>query len=158
SWDVWRGGDDGFANEAAILWLTEDRDVTGTLYVIAELYAKQQTPQMLAQRVLAIDRSIPVDVGYEIIPNDYPLDGLIDSAAFSQTGATEFSRADQMNRLGCKWRPVEKGQGSRIAGVAEIHRRLALRKDGTPGLKIFRRCKNLIRVLPSLVVDPRNSE
>ena len=83
---------------------------------------------------------------------------MIDSAAFSDIGTGKSSRAETMNSLGCNWRPVEKGAGSVVAGLAAIHQALALRKDGTPGLRIFRTGKNLIRTLPQLVYDPKNPE
>jgi hypothetical protein len=49
-----------------------------------------------------------------------------------------------MNKLGCNWRPSEKGAGTRLAGKSAIHARLALRSDGSPGLLVFRSCHNLI--------------
>src|SRR5262249_24996255 len=85
------------------------------------------------------------------------LDGIIDSAAFSNNG--QGSRGDEMNRLGgCRWKPAEKGWNSRLAGISAIHQRLATRRDGTVGLKIFKTCRNLIRELPALVYDTRNQE
>jgi hypothetical protein len=81
---------------------------------------------------------------------DCPLDGEIDSASFADTGMGG-GRADQMNALGCRWSPCEKGPGSKLAGIAQIQARLALKKDGLPGLIVFNTCRNLIRTLPSLV-------
>jgi hypothetical protein len=51
---------------------------------------------MTAEVVRKTDRSIPVDLGGEIIDNDCPLDGVIDSASFADTGMGG-GRADQMN-------------------------------------------------------------
>jgi hypothetical protein len=108
--------------------------------------------------VLEIDRSIPISIGGgEIINNDMPLNGEIDSDSFADTGMGG-GRADQMNKLGCKWRPSEKGAGSRLAGISAIHARLALHSDGLPGLIVFQNCRNLIRTLPSLVYSGTNPE
>jgi hypothetical protein len=63
-----------------------------------------------------------------------------------------------MNKLGCRWTPSPKGAGSRIAGVSAVHQRLAFRKDGLPGLIVFRTCRNLIRTLPAMVYDRKNPE
>src|SRR5215831_9225144 len=105
--EIWRGADDGFANPAAVLWLAHD-EIYDRVYVVAELYRSGMTPEVFAAAVLKIDRSILVDIGRgEIIDNDMPLDGEIDSASFADTGMGG-GRADQMNRLGCKWRPSEK--------------------------------------------------
>jgi len=38
-------------------------------------------------------------------------------------------RADQMNKLGCRWRAAEKGAGSRLAGIAAIHARRFLERQ-----------------------------
>jgi hypothetical protein len=63
-----------------------------------------------------------------------------------------------MNKLGCRWTPSPKGAGSRIAGVSAVHQRLALKRDGSPGLVLFRNCRNLIRTLPAMVYDRKNPE
>ena len=137
-WPMWRGGDDGWSSEAAILWLTLDK-IHDRIYVVRELYRKQMTPEMMADAVLQIDR--------EFGPARY-LDGILDASSFVDIGTG--SRALQMNRMGCRWKPAEKAPGSRIAGASAIHARLALRTDGQPGLKVFRTCANLVRTLPAL--------
>jgi len=156
TWEVLRACDDGFRAPACVLWLAHDRDYSDTIYVVAELYATQQTPEMLAAAIRRIDFSLPIDIGGEVIENDCPLDGVIDSAAFCDSGMG--SRADEMNRLGCRWKPAEKGWNSRLAGISAIHQRLATRSDGTVGLKIFKNCVNLIRELPALTYDATNPE
>jgi hypothetical protein len=145
-----------FRAEAAVLWLCHDRDGTDTIYVVAELYGSGMTPEIMARNILAIDRSILIDCGDEIVANDAPVDSIIDSAAFSDSGMG--SRADEMIRLGVKWKPSEKGWNSRLAGISAIHQRLAIREDGTVGPKIFKNCRNLIRELPSLTYDLTNPE
>jgi len=106
----------------------------------------------------------PVDVAREVLSMDdflsgEPWSGVLDSAAWADTGASgDGSRGFQMNRLGCKWTPCEKGTGSIVAGLSAIHARLQLRADKTPGLKIFRTCRNLIRELTGLTYDQRQIE
>jgi hypothetical protein len=107
---------------------------------------------MMADAVLEIDR----EYAYE------SLDGVIDSASFADIGMGTSggggSRGDIMNRLGCHWRSAEKGIGSRIAGISQVHARLALKTDGWPGLITTRNCRNLIRTLPAMTYDKNRSE
>jgi hypothetical protein len=63
-----------------------------------------------------------------------------------------------MNVLGCEWEPCSKGSGSRVAGISEVHSRLALKEHELPGVVIFSTCNNLIRTLPALVYDQRHPE
>jgi len=120
------------------------------------------TPEIAAQQVLRVDRSLPINLDGEIIDNDAPISGVIDSASFADVGLGNESgrggRAEIMNKLGCRWTPSPKGTGSRIAGVSAVHQRLALKKDGHPGLIVFRNSRNLIRTLPAMVYDRKNPE
>lgn len=144
-WPMWRAADDGYASAACVLWFAHD-EIHDVVYVCREFYAKQQTPEMLAREVRAIDAEF-----------EQEMDGnVIDSASFANTGMGG-SRGEVMNQLGCGWSPCAKGAGSRVSGWSAIHSRLAL-KDGHPGLKIFRGCKNLIRTLPQLCYDRTNPE
>lgn len=160
-WTCWRGGDDGFAAPACVLWLAYDK-THDRIYVIDELYERGLTPEAMARAVLRIDRTIPVDCGDMVIENDYPLSGVLDSAAWADVGLGDESgrggRAEIMNRMGCRWSRSPKGAGSRVAGVHEIHRRLALKDDGFGGLIVFRNCRNLIRTLPAMVFSKQNPE
>jgi hypothetical protein len=161
-WEMWRGADDGFAQGAAILWMTRD-EIYDRVFVVQELYASGMTPEVMARAVLRIDRSIPINMGDgEIISNDCPLDGVIDSASFADVGlggeTGRGGRADIMNALGCRWTPSPKGAGSRVAGVSAIHQRLALQRDGHPGLVVFNTCRNLVRTLPALCYSKSHPE
>src|SRR5439155_22451157 len=118
--------------------------------------------ESMAQAVLQMDRSIKINMGDEVIDNDCPIDGVIDSASFADVGLGDESgrggRADIMNRMGCRWSPSPKGAGSRVAGVSAVHQRLALKGDGYGGLVIFRNCRNLIRTLPAMTYSRTNPE
>lgn len=161
SWDIWRGADDGYAAPACVLWLAYDKTYD-RIYVIDELYERGLTPEAMARAVLQIDRSLKIDMGFEVIDNDEPLSGVLDSAAWADVGLGDESgrggRAEIMNRLGCRWTPSPKGAGSRAAGVSAVHQRLALKRDGFGGLVIFRTCRNLIRTLPAMVYDKSHPE
>ncbi|MEY2487118.1 MAG: hypothetical protein QOH39_2766 [Verrucomicrobiota bacterium] len=136
-WEIWRGADDGFASPACCLWIAHD-PLYDRLYVINELYQSRLTAQEFARSVRQVD---------SIYEREEPIDGVLDSAAWADIG--NGSRAEQMNALGCRWQPAEKGAGSRIGGLAAIHSKLAMREDGKPGLIIFNTCRHLIRTLPA---------
>ena len=146
-WEMWRSADDGFAAPACVLWYAHDR-IHDHVYVVAEIYERGMTPIVMATATLQMDGELG---------RGHYMTGVIDSASFADVGMGG-GRANVMNQLGCRWKPSEKGEGSRIAGKAAIHARLALRSDNHPGLVVFRRCRNLIRTVPALVYSKTNVE
>lgn len=168
SWDVWRGGDDGFAAPSAIYWLTQN-PATKTIYVISEIYGKKLLPSTLSEKILTRDKTIPrLRVGGEVLANPDVLEGLYDSAAFADNGNETFtpgqkvpSRAAQMNLKGCRWKPAEKPPGSRVLRCQNFHRLLSPNESdpyGKPGLIFFRNCANAIRTIKALQRDDDNPE
>jgi hypothetical protein len=90
-----------------------------------------------------------------------PIAGLMDSAAFSNTGQAEISRGNQLKAFGIKIRPAEKWAGSRVHRVQNFHRALGPNpKDpkGTPGIRFFKNCRVAIETIPSLPRDKNNHE
>ena len=140
---MWRGGDDGYASPACILWFLYD-EIRDRIFIVDEIYQRGLMAEELGEAILTIDAKYSSE----------PLDGEIDPASFADIGLGSESgsggRADKMNALGCRWRAAQKGAGSRIAGKHLVHSRFALKKDGFPGLVICRNCKNLIREIPQL--------
>jgi hypothetical protein len=161
SWDIWRGGDDGYASPASIHWLAQDKDI-GTIYVIREIYETRLLPEALGSRILRTDKAIKLFYGegdYDY--NDEDLSGELDSAAFNDTGTGKPSRGKQMNIMGCRWRPVDKPKGSRIARVQLMHHLLSPNPrdpDGFPRMRFFPNCEHAIRTIPTLPTDPDDSE
>jgi len=166
TWEIWRGGDDGYSAPASIHWLTENPD-TGTVYVIGEIYKTGMLPAQLASATIHRDKHIRIAWDEDVIEfNQEQLTGEMDSAAFSDTGTGRPSRAKQMNEHGTLWYPVQKGSGSRVMRVHMMHKALSdnpreeIGRDGRhkPGLQIFNHCTELIRTLPTLPVDDRDPE
>lgn len=165
-WPIWRGGDDGYASFSALYWLTQDPDAK-TVYVISEIYRTGMLPDESAQRTLERDKAVMLVNGYGTRHfNAEPLAGIMDSAAFADTGTSSAgqkvpSRAAQMNALGCRWRPAEKGPGSRVHRVQDFHRRLApnpVDRAKRPGIIFFDVCQNAIETIPTLPRDPKDPE
>jgi hypothetical protein len=156
----WRGADDGYNAPACVLWfaLYDHR-----LYIIAELYRNGLLAEDMAEIVKKRDRSIPVADDEETISKlDQPLTGIIDSASFADHGVRRLrggSRGKVMNELDVRWTPSHKGANSREQGCAAVHELLRKKlPDGLPKLVVFSNCKNLIRTLPALPIDPLNME
>ncbi len=159
-WTIWRGGDDGYANPSAILWLTKDKE-TDSYYVIDEFCKSGMLPDPLAEITLERDRAIyRLLSNGELQANPVPVEGVYDSAAFGDTGQQErIPRGQRMNVMGCKWKPAEKWPGSRVAGCQNLHRLLSINpKTGKPYLRFFRSCPQVIEVMPTLPRDKDNPE
>lgn len=148
-WRRFRSADYGYSSPSAVLWFAIDPSYE-TLYVYRELYKKGLTGQALAEEVLTLEEEEKVSYG------------ILDSSVWHQRGHDGPSIAEEMIKYGCRWRPSDRGQGSRTAGKNRIHELLKLREfeDGTkiPGLVIFDNCRQLIADLPSLPLDPDGHE
>lgn len=164
-WDIWRGADDGFGAPAALYWLTQDPQ-TKTVYVIDEIYKAGMLPDEIAEQVKKIDELTPRDKDGEIEPNGKPLNGYLDSAAFSNNGQSKTPRGKQITDAGVKFKPVPKWNGSRVHRVQDFHRRL---KDNPleepdengrrkPAIVFFSNCKHAIRTIPTLGRSETNVE
>jgi hypothetical protein len=171
TWEIWRGGDDGYASPASIHWLTRDPD-DGTFYVVDEVYGNQLLPEPLARRICGTDFRIALDFGDgTVLPNDLPLEGSLDSAAFSDFGTGKKSRGHQMNEHGTRWKRIEKtGIGDtsfRVMRCQMMHQLLAENprskmrdRDGKPmpSLIFFKRCAKAIETIPALAISETNPE
>lgn len=164
-WEIWRGADDGFASPAACYWLTQNPD-TKTFYVIAELYRTGMRAEVYGETIVNMDAGIVLmDTDGTEIYNDENLQGLLDCAAFADTGTGsgqgKISRGLQINSKGTRFKPVEKWPGSRVARVQELCRVLDVNpKDPQkgPGLVFFNTCIHAIKYIPNMPTDPRDPE
>ena len=143
-WKKFRAADWGFSSRAACLWFAVDP--RGTLYVYREYGATNERPEKFAENVLF--RESEEDISY----------GVLDASAWDNRGAT--SPALTMIRAGCHWRPADnKTKGSRSHGKMLVHHYLADDVNtAEPRLKIFSTCRELIKELSTLPLDPKNTE
>lgn len=163
-WDIWVGADDGFVDPTVFIWLTQDPR-TGTFYAIDEFWKSGCLPAKVAAEVKEIQAELvraPRQRGGETELDRGPVTGLMDSAAFADTGQAEISRGDQMKRLGLRIKAVDKWPGSRKDRAQNLHRLLAENPKcphKLPALRVFKgRCPNLIRTLPILPRDEKKPE
>jgi hypothetical protein len=145
-WRKFRSGDFGYASHSAVLWFAIDPD--GTLYVYRELYVSKKTGQELARLVRELER-FDVNMTY----------GVLDSSVWHKRGHFGPSIAEEMIQAGCRWKPSDRTDGSRIAGKNRLHELLRVNSfTGLPGIIIFNNCRQLIADLPMIPSDPDGGE
>jgi len=144
TWPRFRAADWGYSSPACVLWFAVDYD--NTLYVYREYYGKGLDAERFAQKIVEMETLDPK-----------PINGIMDSSLWAKRGDSGPSIIETMAKRGCKWRPSDRSPGSRISGKLEVHRRLRVENQQTK-LKIFSTCTNLISTLPTLPIDPTNSE
>jgi hypothetical protein len=93
--------------------------------------------------------------------------GVLDSSVFHQRGNSGPVISEEMAAEGARFRPSDRGKGSRIAGRNRLHELLKLEEMGTdangvmqytPSLVIFDTCRQLISDLQVIPTDPRGGE
>ena len=158
---IWRGGDDGYAAPACVIWLCKFEE---THYAIREIYRKRMLASDLGKLTVQEDKKIVLRAwhGKKDIMNSVRLGGIMDSAAFNEVGLTgpeKTGRGQIMNRQGARWTRAQKGPGSRLARVNLLRELLKVNPNtGRPGIIFFKSCRNLIETIPTLPVDPDNPE
>ena len=146
SWRRFRGADYGYTSPAAVLWLAID-PAYETLYVYRELYKSKMTAIDMASQVLDLEQDEKISYG------------VLDSSVWHQRGHNGPSIAEEMIGYGCRWRPSDRGAGSRIAGKNRLHELLKVDEhSGKPGIMIFNTCRQLIADLPSIPSDPNGTD
>jgi hypothetical protein len=142
-WERVKGVDYGYASESACVWAALDPS-DGTLIVYRELYQKGLTGEDLGRKITTMELEDPFSV-----------QGVLDTAAWSQTGTTGPTVGETLVRQGHKLRRADK---NRIQGKIQIHEYLRLQQSGRPRLQIFNTCPSLIRELQSIPLDKTNPE
>lgn len=154
-----RAADWGYSSPFCCLWFAVDED--NNIIVYREYYGKETLADDFAQKVADLEK------------DEHILYGVIDGSTDGnrgERGPTIFETIN--NKLRSNRRPLfrkaDRSAGSRVAGKQEVHKRLALRPTGLldengepikkPSLVIFNTCVNLIRTLPQLQVDKRDTE
>lgn len=150
NWPVWRCGDWGSRAPSACYWLACDND--GLLIVLDELYGPGENPRAWAEKIAAVEEKW----GWLDNTGRYSkLQGYLDPSAFKTDTHGGKTIAEDLFESGIGW---WEGDNSRKQGWKEIRARLMERggvSGKIPGLRVARRCRNLIRTLPNLT-SPEN--
>lgn len=148
-WRRFRGADYGYSSPACVLWFAID-PAYDTLYVYRELYGSGMTGQDLARKVLELERGEKISYG------------VLDSSVWHQRGHFGPSIAEEMIAEGCKWRPSDRGQGSRVAGKNRLHELLKIQPinghEERSGIIFFDTCRQVISDLPAIPGDPDGTD
>ncbi len=151
-WRRFRTFDFGYSKPFAVSWYAVDYD--GRAYNYRELYGCSGEPdngvrwtaQKIAEEIRKIEDTY--EKGQNIV-------GYADPAIWNETGSTEGSIADMMEKCGVYF---EKGKNDRLAGKMQVHYRLSFDDEGFPMLYIFDTCRGMIRTLPQLRYDSTRPE
>ena len=146
SWRRFRSADFGYSSFSAVLWFAIDPEFD-TLYVYRELYVPKKTGVELAHLVLQAEAGESISYG------------ILDSSVWHQRGHYGPSIAEEMIQEGCRWRPSDRGPGSRIAGKNRLHELLKVNPETErPGIIFFNNCRQTIADIPSIPGDPKGGE
>jgi Terminase large subunit, T4likevirus-type, N-terminal len=153
-WTKVKGSDYGYKDGASCVWVAID-PVTDIRYVYREFYCNQRTAEVkdrldgpaFSQKVKATESG------------EYVKYGVLDSSCWATRGQTGPTIAEEMIKAGVKWRPSDKGPGSRIAGKNKIHQLLKVDEfTGKPGLIFFNNCVHSIKSMAGIPIDKHNAE
>ena len=142
-WERVKGIDYGYASESCCLWGIIDMN-DNTLIIYRELYRKGLTGEELGAIITDME-----------IEDPFSVNGVLDTAAWANTGTTGPTVGEALLRAGHKLRRADK---NRVQGKIQIHEYLKIRESGRPKLQIFNTCPNLIRELQSIPLSKNNPE
>ena len=142
-WERLKGIDYGYASESCCLWGILDIN-DNTLIIYRELYRKGLTGEELGAIITDME-----------IEDPFSINGVLDTAAWANTGTTGPTVGEALLRAGHKLRRADK---NRVQGKIQIHEYLKIRESGRPKLQIFNTCPNLIRELQSIPLSKTNPE
>lgn len=151
-WTIYRSFDWGYARPFSVGWFAVDYD--GVFYRILGLYGCTETPnegvKWTPQQVFAEVHRIESEHRWL---KGKRIHGIADPAIWdAETGE---SIAD----VAAKYQVYfDKGDHKRIAGLMQVHYRLAFDDNGYPMMYFFKNCKHTIRTLPTLQYDKNKVE
>lgn len=137
-WQRWRAMDYGNNNETG--WFAKDPESERTY-----MYREYRTTEFLD--IAAKARNVTQFEAGENVSY-----GLADPSIWGGAGDhnTGKSVAEMFQAEGVRWMPANN---DRKAGLAAVHDKLSIGKDGKPKLQFFSTCVSIIRTLPSLPYD-----
>jgi len=143
TWRRFRSCDFGYSSRSAscVHWYAVDHNET--LHVYRELYVKGLTARDLARKVLELEAGESISYG------------VLDSSCWHQKGHNGPSLAEEMIQAGTRWRPSDRTDGSRKAGMNRIHE--LLKNDeytNQPGILFSEDCRHVIATLEVIPIHP----
>ena len=143
-WKRFRAMDWGYNDPCCVLWFAVAPE--GKLYVYRELYLRKTLSSEIARRVKTLSEG--ERIAYTVAsPDAWQQRGL--------KGAEGESIAEVFAKNGV---PLLAADNARVPGWQRVREALHTGDDGTPELRIFETCHNLIRTLPTLTFDAHDCE
>ena len=143
-WKRFRAMDWGYNDPCCVLWFAVAPE--GKLFVYRELYLRRTLSSEIARRVRTLSEG--ERIAYTVAsPDAWQQRGL--------KGAEGTCIAEVFSKNGV---PLLAADNARIPGWQRVREMLAIGADGTPNLRIFETCPNLIRTLPALTYDAHDAE
>ena len=144
-WAKWRAVDWGYEAPFCCLWLARDLD-TKRLYVYREAYQNHLTDRRQAELIRDMTparEKITITYADPSMWTTKNVNGIVSDTAkeYANTGII-----------------LSKANNDHYDKKRRLDRVLVNAMDGKPGLVIFENCDNLIRILPALVLDPKDTE
>ena len=149
---IYRGFDFGFAKPFAVVWVAVDH--YGRMYLFKEYYGctreadtgVQMQPREIARKIREIETTDPQLAGRKI-------HGIADPAIWQNTVGESIADMMEHERV-----YFDKGDHTRLAGLMQVHYRLAFDDEGFPMVYVFKSCRNFIRTFPTLIYDEHHPE
>ncbi len=143
-WKRFRAMDWGYNDPCCVLWFAVAPD--GKLFVYRELYLRKTLSSEIARRVRELSEG--ERIAYTVASPD----------AWQQRGLKGAEGESIAEVFGHNGVPLLTADNARVPGWQRVREALADAADGTPELRIFETCKNLIRTLPLLTFDTHDCE
>lgn len=153
-WRRFRSCDFGYSSYSAVLWFAINPSFN-QLVVYRELYLTRHTGKDLAIAIKNAERG--EHIAY----------GVLDSSVFHQRGNNGPVISEEMAAEGVRFRPSDRGHGSRINGRNRLHELLKVEDYGIdtdgnsikiPGIVFFNTCRQTISDLQVIPTDPKGGE
>lgn len=145
-WTRFRSCDYGYASFSAVHWFAIDPNFS-TLVCYRELFVTKHTGRDLARAVLEAEAGDKIHYG------------ILDSSCWHQRGTLGPSIAEEMVTQGCRWRPSDRSNGSRVAGKNRLHELLKVDEEtGLSGIQFFDTCRQAIADFPLIPSDPKGGD
>lgn len=144
-WPRWFAVDYGFAAPFCCLWFARCPE-TRRIYVYRELYGAGLRDEQQAEKIL------------ESCADEPPMAlRVLDPSMFNIRSEQQRPSIAAVYAEAGVW-PCYPGMNSRKQGWAVVRRALAHDAENPPRLQVFSTCTNLLRTLPTMVVDPLDPE
>ena len=144
-WPTWRSLDYGWDHPWYCYWWKIDPN-SNRHYTIRELHGRLQTDIEIANAIKTA--TLPNErILFTYASPDMWREKNLNGAV--TTAPQEFARVGIV---------LTKAANDRVNGKRVINNFLANLPDGKPGVVVFRQCADLIKIMPSLVIDDKNTE